>query len=793
MTRLRLFTAFHANLDFSAIPDADRPSVLAACYWPLLELPERWAIPIGFEMNARTLETLAREDPEWLKRFAGLVERGLVEPIVSGWAQVVAPLVPVEINRENLSRGLAAFRERLGIVPDTFFVNEQTWSDGLAPLYREAGAARLVMEWNNPASRRPELRPLRCQPARLVTRSGPGPIVLWNDSVVFQKVQRVAHGEIPHAELDRLLSRLVGIDARHAEREAGALDFPDVGPVGADPALCLYGGDVEIFDYRPSRQLPAPRDGRRELDRLIDLFRRLAEDSRFEFVLPRDVVQSDEPLPSVRLGSAEDPIPCKKQPRYNPTRWAVSGRDGFGMNTRCQALLRTERSIASLDRSSGGLDADAAERLVELWRSDFRTRATQEKIAEFEAQLGVAREAAGLRLAASTPELAEGEDLLLVNPHAEAWTGMPVEIPIRLPAGRFEDATCHTPDGRPVAASDAQLEVSSRHRDGSVREAIVVLIPHLAPRERLGLRLVPRARTSETSVSHGESRGAATARVELAWLPHRGGAIESLVFPGLGPARPLLGTIPHGSFDAIAYTPDFYSGHVVALTEGGRKLTDLEHVEIAPVDEASGGVRVTYDAAVETALGPWRKRFRLYRDRPRLDLVHDLGFHDARLASLRLGLVSLLPDSWDRDRLRFGTVNGGRDQEWWRLPAGASIEQSRAVSHAVSATSCLGASEGWVAFEDDRQGLIVTADLAEAATVPMIDFAEVDDAFFLRLSHSAAEQDETRASFLRGRQRFSFSLEGYVPGDTGAISRARLAQRGLVYRTESSLGISSGL
>ena len=78
MKPLRLFTAFHANLDFSALPEADRALVLRRCYWPLLRLPEELGIPIGFEMSARTLEILENEDPDWLKRFLRLAETGFV-------------------------------------------------------------------------------------------------------------------------------------------------------------------------------------------------------------------------------------------------------------------------------------------------------------------------------------------------------------------------------------------------------------------------------------------------------------------------------------------------------------------------------------------------------------------------------------------------------------------------------------------------------------------------------------------------------------------------------------------
>lgn len=782
--RLALFTAFHANLDFSAMPEADRSTVIARCYWPLLALPEEHGIRIGFEASARTLAILEREDPEWTKRFRGLAERGLVEPIASGWAQVVAPLAPIEVNRANLRLGMAAYERLLGARPSTFFVNEQTWSDGLAPLYAEAGAERVVMEWNNPASRRPELRALRCRPARLAIGAGePGPVVLWNDSIVFQKLQRLAHGQIPWREVESFLDALAS--------RPGA------------QALCVYGGDVEIFDYRPSRPVPeAARRGESEMERLIAAFRALAADPRFAFVLPREVVPSgaeDEgALPTVELGSAEDPIPCKKQPRYNPTRWAVSGRGGFAMNTRCHALWRLQRGLepgrdpTQSDGESTSSTKDPAQSLVDLWRSDFRTRATEEKIEEFEARLGRATEAARVRLDETLPALAEGEDLLLANDAAEAWPGLPVGVPVRLAAGRARALALRTRRGAPLSPDAVQVEVTGRHRDGSIREATLVLCPQLPPRSLLACSLVPIEEAPAPMAGSDEPlRHHATPSVEAAFLPHRGSALEALAFPTLGGA-PLAGTIPHGRFDRIDYTPDFYSGHVIAVTENGAKLTDLTPAALRVDPEASGPVRTTLRCAVTTALGPWQKTYRLYHAWPRLDVVHALDFHDARLESLRLGLCTLLPDAWRRETLRYGTTHGAAPE--WRPLAGArEIAQSRAVSPAVSAHSCLGATEGWVAFEDDRRGLLIQADRAEAAVAPMLDFDEVDDSFFLRLTHTAAESDETRASFLRGRRRFAFAFEGYDPASTDPAARGRQRDRGLLYRTETNLGITSGL
>lgn len=772
MTALRLFTAFHANLDFSALPDADRPLVIARCYWPLLRLPEELGIPIGFELSARTLRTLLAEDPEWVKRFRGLAERGLVEAIGSGWAQIVAPLAPVEVNRSNLRLGRRAYEQILGYVPETWFVHEQTWSDGLVPLYREIGAKRVVMEWNNPASHQPALRPLRCRPARLADAEGPGPALLWNDSIVFQKVQRIAHGEIPFEDLEGLLDRLA--------------ESP-----GAE-VLCLYGGDVEIFDYRPSRRLPggAHEASSVESDRLIALFGRLAADPRFTFALPRSIVEAGAALPEVELGCAADPIPCKKQPRYNPTRWAVSGRDGFGMNTRCHELVRTELAALRVAPASPG--ENRVEDVVDLWRSDFRTRATEEKIVEFETRIGLAQERSRSRLARCVPERAEGEDVLVVNPDAASWSRMPIEIPLRLAAGRFEALEVRTRRGIELDPARVQVEVVGLHRDGSLRDVVLVLEPELAPQSVLGLELVPAPRPPAAAPSPAPITRLSTDRVEATFLAHRGAALERLVFPAISP-RPLLGTIPHGHFDAIEYTPDFYSGHVLAVLEDGSKRTDLRPARLSLREEATGAVRTTLVTTFDTDLGIWQKTYRIYRHSDRIDVLHDLAYHDARIASLRLGMFTLLPESWDEDSLRYATVNGGARIEWRRLARETVLAQSKPVSSAVSATSCLGATEGWLALADARHGLLIQGDRGQAAVAPMLDFEAVDDRFFCRVSHSGAEIDETRAIFLRGRRRFAFSVEGFAASDAGVFERARRRHQGLVYRTEAGVGLSTGL
>ncbi len=767
MGRLRLYTVFHGNLDFSALPDRDLPLVIERCYWPLLALAEGESIPIGIEMSARTVRRIADEDPEWMKTLGTLSERGLVELVGSGWAQVVAPLAPADVNRANFGFGKESYERDVGCLPETWFVNEQTFARGLADLYGEIGVRRLVMEWNNPASHQPALRSLRYKPARIESSHGDIDL-LWNDCVIFQKLQRAVHGEISMREYWDAVARA------HAPDE--------------DRALCVYGGDLEIFDYRPGQRMPEGAEQGLEMARLAQCLRGLAEDERFVFRLPRDVIEPAWQRPLVQLTVARDPIPCKKQPRYNPTRWAVSGRDGFGINTQCFALRR-ELRIAEALRGTFQRERSREQwkSLVDLWGSDFRTRSTEEKAQRFSAEMGAARVHFEDRFEALVPPLGGGCDLELHNPFDAAWEGWSVEVPLRFPPGRFPALRVESSDSDAAAW---QVDVDERYRDGCIRRARLVGEPRLAPNAPLRLWFRAEGAPSTDFAELDPSQPVTTRSVEAHFALHRGAALAWARFPKIDPA-PLVGTLPHGSFDTIDFTPDLYSAHTVAFGHDARKITDLTPARLVKV--VRGPVRDSLTFETPTPHGDWTKTYRLYHRQPRLDLIHGLRFLDARLASLRMGHVTLLPDAFERDSLGFSTINGGREPEVFRLEPGTRLEQGRAVSPSVSATSCLGATEGWVSLGDERRGVGIWQERALAAVAPLVDFCDVDDSFFLRVSHSAAETDETQAVFFRGTRRIAVSLVGHR-NDLGSIDRlARAGNRGLAYRTEAGVGITRGI
>ncbi|MGH7061421.1 MAG: hypothetical protein ACREFH_13620, partial [Stellaceae bacterium] len=97
-----VWSVFHLNLMFSSIEEESRSKVIERCYWPLLRAIEATCMPIGIEFTGYTLSTIKRIDSTWIEKFSDLMRARLVEPIASGEAQLIGPLVPAAVNAANL-------------------------------------------------------------------------------------------------------------------------------------------------------------------------------------------------------------------------------------------------------------------------------------------------------------------------------------------------------------------------------------------------------------------------------------------------------------------------------------------------------------------------------------------------------------------------------------------------------------------------------------------------------------------------------------------------------------------
>ncbi len=361
---LHFYALFHLNLAFSSIEEEKRGEVIARSYWPLLDLAAAHG-PIGIEATGFTLEEIALRDPEWIGRLRALIAGGKAELIGAGYAQLIGPLVPARVTEENLRLGNTIYRRLLGIVPTLALVNEQAYGAGTVPLYAAAGYRAILMDWENPGALHPEWpRETRHLPQRAHGPDGSSIALVWTSTVAFQKLQRLAHGDMSLSDYLAFVRNQRGHRAR---------------------AVCLYASDAEIFDFRPGRYKTEDASaGAGEWTRLREAFAAIAAEPNARLLAPSQILAlqgepgADRPL---RLEAAGAPVPVKKQRKYNLSRWAVTGRDDTAVNAACQRIYE---GIAA----HGG---DAAwKELCYLWSSDFRTHITEARWAAFTARLGAA-------------------------------------------------------------------------------------------------------------------------------------------------------------------------------------------------------------------------------------------------------------------------------------------------------------------------------------------------------------------------------------------------------------------
>ncbi|TFB09333.1 glycoside hydrolase family 57 [Candidatus Atribacteria bacterium MT.SAG.1] len=363
---LCLYLIFHLNLMYSSIEIEDRIKVIEKCYWPLLKLAEANEIPMGVELSGYTLEKIKEIDFEWIEKFRKLLEAEKIELVGSGYAQIIGPLVPAVVNDWNQKLGLEIYENILGIRPQIALVNEMAYSGGIVEHYINNNFDAIIMEWNNPRRYHPEWKnEWRYFPQYAVAVGASNRIIplIWADSIVFQKFQRYAQGEL---ELEEYIEYLKG----HYNKDENRY-FP------------VYANDVEIFDFRPNRyntEIEIDKQG--EWPRIEEFFNQIKQSNSFKFVKPSKVLlglSEKNAGNKLKLESPEQPIPVKKQEKYNVNRWALTGRNDLYINTECykiyNAFLR------------GNPEREDWKELCYLWSSDFRTHITDKRWRKYSSRL----------------------------------------------------------------------------------------------------------------------------------------------------------------------------------------------------------------------------------------------------------------------------------------------------------------------------------------------------------------------------------------------------------------------
>ena len=358
------YFVFHLNLAFSSVDKGSWSTIVDRCYWPLLEIISDLQVPLGIELSGWTLNGIQETCPKWVVKFRQLLAEGKCELIGSGYCQIIAPLVPYDVNIQNHRIGLDIYQRLLGVRPNIALVNEMTFSDSVVDLLAEVGYSGFIMERDNiqlALAREYEL-PSELPGVAKGVDSAELP-VLWADSILFQKLQHISHGNIS-------MDDYVGfIRTRIA---TGDFLFP------------LYSNDAETFDFRPGRfKEESQENASGEWAIIRKVMENLKSELGFEYVLPSIALNLQHRAISSKalaFTSAGYPIPVKKQPKYNIARWAVTGRDDTWLNTMCFRIYNKLVNAADV-KSASWIN------LCELWASDLRTHVTEERWSDCKAKV----------------------------------------------------------------------------------------------------------------------------------------------------------------------------------------------------------------------------------------------------------------------------------------------------------------------------------------------------------------------------------------------------------------------
>lgn len=341
------YNIFHANLAFSAIPEGKLIEVIDKCYFPLLNLIKKKQIKIALEISAYSLEVIKNLRPLWLDEFKLLHSKGLIELIGSGYIQIIAPLVPYEVNIKNQELGLQIYKKILGIKPTIAFINEQTFSKSLVDLYVDMGYEAIIMEWNNAYTINESFKQEYSTKPIIVEGIRNKMPLLWSDTILFQQFQRTIH-------MQQSFDKYISFIRKYTQN---------------NKAVAIYSSDLEIFNFRPGRfetEELIKADEWKNIEIVLDKLEEI-----FLFELPSKIVEKllDKDL-IISLTNEENPIIVKKQVKYSLSRWAACGRGANFVNTLCFNYLQ---------KISESTNIKEWKTLLKYWGSDYRTHITKDK------------------------------------------------------------------------------------------------------------------------------------------------------------------------------------------------------------------------------------------------------------------------------------------------------------------------------------------------------------------------------------------------------------------------------
>ena len=227
-----------------------------------------------------------------------------------------------------------------------------------------------------------------------------------------------------------------------------------------------------------------------------------------------------------------------------------------------------------------------------------------------------------------------------------------------------------------------------------------------------------------------------TPKVQVILNLRRGLTIHRLSFISHD-LKPCIGTIAHGYFSSIQLGADFYSGGVIIELPNERtRITDLE--QIVPIFSLLDNDSLEIHATIPTFMGNINKIVRISLNEERVTLRYAFSNWKRPIGSMRLGIMTLLPDFFNHS-FSLSCANGGKRKESFNFDSKMSINHVKASSTIVSSTTGLGATEGNIQISNKQNNIQLNWNPGQCAVMPMIQHEKG----LSRIYFSMLETDET--------------------------------------------------
>ncbi len=204
---------------------------------------------------------------------------------------------------------------------------------------------------------------------------------------------------------------------------------------------------------------------------------------------------------------------------------------------------------------------------------------------------------------------------------------------------------------------------------------------------------------------------------------------------------PLLGTIPHGSFEDISLAADYYSCHSVIEPQGEHKITDLADVEPS-IDHEN----VDYIVAEMKLNRPdhfFKKKYTINMTKSEFSVEQLIEISNRSKSLIRSSHFTILPGIWDQTSFYFETSLGGSKLERFEF-GNNTIDHTQNLNQLVSTKHGLGVTDGEIRIGDAKHSILFKHEPSEAALTPHLQYLpQKNGPFLLRLIYSAQELDET--------------------------------------------------